>query len=604
MPLIAETTIVDNDDGAPGYVESGSWSLSSNPGYNNGTYRFTRDTSPPSTATWTPSLPQSGVYEVYAVFRKGSDRTTSAPFTITHAEGSTVVSINMNGEFTVQEEYLGRFSFTAGTSGSVRLDNNGGSGVYIADAVRFTIAPDTPPEISELSHSPEFPNASSTVYVTARVTDESAVQSVMLHYISNPIGTSGSVPAFDDGAHQDGAAGDGVYGAAIPPQPQGAQVGYHFTAVDDSAQTTTSRVQVYVVGDTARREYRSIWADTWGTSFLNPTQAQELVQTCRDNNINTIMIEVRKIGDAYYDSSLEPRATNITGGASFDPLAYLLSLAHDTSGGKKYIEVHAWFVMQRITRGETLHPNHILSRHPEYVMSDSNGNISSGGTRYLDPGHPGAVDHNVAVILDCLSKYNIDGINLDYIRYPEASGDWGYNPVSIARFNAFYGKTGQPAVNDPDWGDWRRRCVTLAVKKVYVKSLMLKPSVVLTADTINWGFNYTSVEDFKNSSAYAGVYQDWVGWLQQGIIDYNALMNYTTTSSRYQGWTQLSLEHDTKRGSIIGIGAYLQTSVQNSMNQLLYARSQNAAGLNIYDWYSEVNATSETRAQFYQALKA
>ena len=35
---------------------------------------------------------------------------------------------------------------------------------------------------------------------------------------------------------------------------------------------------------------------------------------------------------------------------SFDPLGYLIQLAHDTSGGKKYVEVHAWFVMQRIAR--------------------------------------------------------------------------------------------------------------------------------------------------------------------------------------------------------------------------------------------------------------
>jgi hypothetical protein len=141
------------------------------------------------------------------------------------------------------------------------------------------------------------------------------------------------------------------------------------------------------------------------------------------------------------------------------------------------------------------------------------------------------------------------------------------------------------------------------VKKIYVKSMMLKRRPVLTADTINWGYGYTEA-GYPSSSAYAGVYQDWVGWLREGIIDYNALMSYTTDNARHQGWTNLSLANDAKRGSIIGIGAYLQTTVQNSIDQLAWVRSRGAAGLNIYDWGSEVQAASPaTRADFYSALK-
>ncbi|MBN1844949.1 MAG: family 10 glycosylhydrolase [Sedimentisphaerales bacterium] len=351
-------------------------------------------------------------------------------------------------------------------------------------------------------------------------------------------------------------------------------------------------------------EYRVIWIDSWhADSFLNAAEVDNLIQTCRDNNINTIMPEIRKVGDAYYHSNLEPRATNITGGASFDPLGYMLSVAHDTSGGKKYVHVHAWFVAQRISSSLNLHPQHVLSQHPEYIMSDVNGNVSYSGNYYLDPGHPGAVDHNVAVILDCLSQYDIDGINLDYIRYPASS--WGYNPESVRRFNAFYNKTGTPSLTDPDWSDWRRECVTLEVKKIYVKSLMANPRVVLTPDTINWGTGY---DDFETSDAYASVFQDWVGWLRAGIIDYNAQMGYERggVTARYQGWCNLSLANDDKRGSILSTGAHLQTDIQYAMDQLLYARSQGAEGLNIYDWGSEVNATNppQSRAEFYQALKA
>ncbi len=353
-------------------------------------------------------------------------------------------------------------------------------------------------------------------------------------------------------------------------------------------------------------EYRCIWVDSWGTGILNASQCNDLIQTCRNNNINTVIVEVRKVGDAYYSSAIEPRATNISGGPSFDPLGYLIDIAHDTSGGKKYIEVHAWFVAHRIATSTNLSPQHVLSRHPEYVMLNSEGKESAEGStkKFLDPGHPGAVEHNIAVILDCLSKYKIDGINLDYIRYPEDAGSWGYNPVSISRFNAFYGKTGNPSPSDPDWADWRRECVTQEVKKIYIKSMMMDPDVVLTVDTVGWGWKW---DDFEHSSAYAQVFQDWVGWLQVGILDYNALMGYVSNDwPRYEGWCNLSLENDDKRGSILATGAYMQDTVQEALDQLLWARNAGAAGLNIYDWYSEVsgNDYGQTRSDFYRELKA
>ncbi len=351
-------------------------------------------------------------------------------------------------------------------------------------------------------------------------------------------------------------------------------------------------------------EYRCIWADTWNASILNASQCQELITTCRSNNINAVIVEVRKVGDAYYHSNLEPRATNISGGSSFDPLGYLLQIAHDTSGGQKYIEVHAWFVAQRIAKSGTLNSGHVLSRHPEYTMLDKDSNPYDGTNLWLDPGHPGAVDHNVAVMLDCLSQYDIDGVNLDYIRYP--GNTWGYNAESIRRFNQYYGKSGTPATGDPDFCDWRRECVTQQVKKIYVKSLKLKPSVVVTVDSTAWGSGYTN---YYSSSPYAGVFQDWIGWLQLGIIDYNALMGYKVEAlhpGQFAGWCNLSLANDYKRGSIISTGAYLQTDIQDGLDQLLYARSQGAAGLNIYDWGSEVNGSvsGETRSEFYSQLKA
>jgi uncharacterized lipoprotein YddW (UPF0748 family) len=206
------------------------------------------------------------------------------------------------------------------------------------------------------------------------------------------------------------------------------------------------------------------------------------------------------------------------------------------------------------------------------------------------------------VILDCLSKYDIDGVNLDYIRYP--GYDSGYNAKSLSRFRQFTGRTDLPATTDGQWSDWRRDCVTRQVKKIYVQMWKRKPGVILTADTIGWGWGY---DNYPSSSPYNQVYQDWVGWLQAGIIDYNTMMGYVHEDpARYQGWSMLSLANDDRRGTILSTGAYMQCTVQEAIDQLICARAWGAEGLNIYDWYSEVlgNTQGQTRADFYRELKA
>lgn len=94
-----------------------------------------------------------------------------------------------------------------------------------------------PPVISGTSHDPSQPTPSDTVTVTATVTDESALSSVLLRYDA---GTGyQDVSMFDDGNHGDGAVDDDVYGGFIPPQADQTVVNYYLQAEDDSTAVTT-----------------------------------------------------------------------------------------------------------------------------------------------------------------------------------------------------------------------------------------------------------------------------------------------------------------------------------------------------------------------------
>jgi hypothetical protein len=83
----------------------------------------------------------------------------------------------------------------------------------------------TRPTLSDLKHVPVKPQKTETVYVTVKASGAATV--TLHHRIQGPFAES---PMFDDGQHGDGAASDGVWGAAIAPAPPATLVQYHVSA--------------------------------------------------------------------------------------------------------------------------------------------------------------------------------------------------------------------------------------------------------------------------------------------------------------------------------------------------------------------------------------
>ncbi|CAD7768212.1 Doubled CXXCH motif (Paired_CXXCH_1) [Candidatus Methanoperedenaceae archaeon GB50] len=124
--------IVDNTEAS--FV--GSWSTSSHSTDYGSNYRYNGAGSGTETATWTPNLPESGNYSVYAwwpIYTSG--RATNAPYTVYYSGGSETIRVNQKvggGRW----NYLGTWNFSAGTSGYVVLSDDA-DGVVMADAIRF-----------------------------------------------------------------------------------------------------------------------------------------------------------------------------------------------------------------------------------------------------------------------------------------------------------------------------------------------------------------------------------------------------------------------------------------------------------------------------------
>jgi hypothetical protein len=193
----------------------------------------------------------------------------------------------------------------------------------------------------------------------------------------------------------------------------------------------------------------------------------------------------------------------------------------------------------------------------------------------LDPGCPGVEDYLVKVFMDIVKRYDVDGITLDYIRYPGTS--WGYNPITVARFDSEYGRSGSPSASDILWQSWRRDQISNLVKRLYLEVKSVKPKVKVGAAT--WRTAESGASD---------VLQDWERWLSDHYIDYVSPMNYTTNNSVFHSNNQDSVGRGHGRHIYIAPGSYLNTTA-NNITQVGDVRSTGLPGTAFFS-YAEPNS--------------
>ncbi len=317
------------------------------------------------------------------------------------------------------------------------------------------------------------------------------------------------------------------------------------------------------------------WVDAFHPGFKSPDEAARLVEDAASAGANALFVQARRRGDSYYTDSPEPPAQDPAYAPGFDALRYLTAKAH-----ARGIEVHAWFVVYPlwpVAFAPPLDPRHLWHRHGPraegtgmWMSIGSKGEI--GGS--LDPGHPGVQRYLADLIVDPVSKYDIDGVHLDYVRYSE-DADHGWNPTSVERFRRLAGGEGSPAPNDPAWAAFRRDQVTRLVREVYLRSIAAKPSIKVSAALISWGNGPANDAGWRSTDAYARVFQDWRSWMEEGILDLAIPMHYfrePANASFLDRWLAFARDRQFNRRYVAGLAPYLN-SIPDSMAQTRRALS-------------------------------
>jgi uncharacterized lipoprotein YddW (UPF0748 family) len=355
-------------------------------------------------------------------------------------------------------------------------------------------------------------------------------------------------------------------------------------------------------------QYRGFWVDTYNTRLNNAADVTTIVERAKASGANAVFVQVRRRGDAWYLRGREPRPEGVSFDANFDPLSEMLGQAHANG-----LEVHAFVVVGAIWNQSTLpsHGEHVFNAHgftpagprsgPDNWLTRTRlpdgGYISAGGYRFgsdywLDFGHPDAAAYTVDLLLDLVRSYEIDGLHLDRLQYPEISGSAdagasvGYNEVSLQRFRERYGRPADsdPAADDPQWSDWRREQITTLMRRIYVNVAAIKPGVKISVGAIATGNAPGSDDGWPATDAYSRVYQDWRKWTEDGILDVAIPLIFraehmTADAEAFASWKAWTRDHQYQRQAAVGIGSYLN-SIEGTIKQI---RSAFEAGANPLD---------------------
>ena len=360
----------------------------------------------------------------------------------------------------------------------------------------------------------------------------------------------------------------------------------------------------------APNEVRALWVVR--NTLTSPEKIRKMIESAAQAGFNTVIVQVRGRGDAYYNSRWEPRAVELKDQpADFDPLAFAIAEAH-----RRGLKVHAWLNTSLLANLDALpdNPQHVFNRHPEWlavpraVASDlyemspqdpayrarivewSKANRGELEGVYTGPANPKVRKHIYRIWMDILKKYPVDGMHFDYVRL--ASPDFDFSRTSLKAFLKWLNprlttaqrallkqslKTNPLAATDAykdKFGDFQREQITQLVARIYREVKKRRPDVIVSAAV------------FANQeNAYTRRFQDWRRWLKMGILDVACPMAYTTDTAAFRQQIEVAntAAHPAGKRVWAGIGAY-RISVESTVDKINVARALGADGVILFSY--------------------
>jgi uncharacterized lipoprotein YddW (UPF0748 family) len=359
-------------------------------------------------------------------------------------------------------------------------------------------------------------------------------------------------------------------------------------------------------------EVRALWVTR--ASLTSPASIDAVVDSASASGFNALLVQVRGRGDAYFSSAVEPRADALVGQPpDFDPLDLVLRRAHAHG-----LRVHAWIDVNLISSAAEFSSSrsHVVWRHPEWLMVPRSlaydlAHIDPRSPEYVgklarwtraaddveglfaSPIQADAADHVVHVVDDLVQRYPVDGVHLDYIRYP--GPDFDYSLGALTAFRADLDAAMTPAErrrfdptsiaalmaatdNYPErWTGFRKSRLNALVLRLRTIVKARRPEAVLSAAV------------YPDATEAATLrFQDWPMWVENRWLDVVCPMVYTPDARTFAVQMALVRQMAGTQPVWAGIGAYRLSAAQ-TVDNIVTARKLGASGIVLFSYDSLVH---------------
>lgn len=321
-----------------------------------------------------------------------------------------------------------------------------------------------------------------------------------------------------------------------------------------------------------RYEVRAAWLTTlMGLDWPNrpattETQAEaQRQQLCtmldklQTAGINTVLFQSRIRSTTAYASAIEPWDGIFTGTPGrrplYDPLRFAIEECH-----RRGMEIHAWvvaFPICKVAVAKQLGKRALPQQHPELCQR-------CGDQWMMDPGVPQTADYLARICREIVEAYDVDGIHLDYIRYPESA-----IPFNDDATYRRYARSGQSR------SQWRTANIDRCVRSIHDAVKEVRPWVKLSCSPVG---KYADLPRYSSYgwNARDAVSQDAQRWLREGWMDMLFPMMYFDGKHFYPFLADWK-EHDAGRPIVPGLGIYFLSPREKNWSLTTIRRQMNVA---------------------------
>lgn len=307
-------------------------------------------------------------------------------------------------------------------------------------------------------------------------------------------------------------------------------------------------------------QINGVWITRW--ELYSKDNIEKTVEGLHRAHVTDAFVQVYGSGYAFFNSSIAPVKYS-----DFDPLAHFISQCSMYG-----IRVHAWINLLYMwdRRDMTEDDKHILNRYPESVMTDKNGvslleySIDRLKKRniegiYVSPASDIVNDYVYLIIEEIASNYPVDGIHLDYCRFP--GREFIYDVFLRTQFQKIYTiepfninteNTRRIFGKDDDikriWEEFPKYILNDLIRRLYADLKDINPNMQLSAAVI---------ADVNRASG--DFYQNWWMWLNDGYLDFAVMMAYSSNLDILLSQVSAAAEYTGLDNVVIGLGTYNQS---------------------------------------------